>query len=428
MSRVYNVLENRDAVNLIRNPIVDDILIRQRAHFSNTQTMLSLHLITVVFFTFASFSFSTSTPYSLEANGLEWVYSNWKNLSYIEHKIPGGYELNGEPLYICRVGDGVLGNGWSFPGRLSLIEQICTIRGVKWALLLTGYFQVLTNPKGRYLKWSHHKDGDLPPNAVEAARFIDPDEISYVSRNSSDGWGRQIQPGEMYKPYKAALFAFRIQYTYTNAYITDTKWMVPQSPVYEVLSVVPPNGFQQLSESMLHESSGFIWVNADYKTLGKVADKLLVGTVKRAESYVCRVVDPNENDEGALYPGTVSSKTGVCYVKKENENFAYLSRYQVLTNPKKLKIQWTEDKDGNLNPEKAVFGGKSKNGDNYYIGRTQKDNPEGVIAGRISLKEKNFVFCDINEEPAPNMFYYQSPIEESPKCKTLTKYDFLAIT
>ncbi len=72
---------------------------------------------------------------------------------------------------------------------------------------------------------------------------------------------------------------------------------------------------------------------------------------------------------------------------------------------------------------------KNKNGDKYFIGRSLIDTVvPGQIAGRISPVEQNFHYCDINQEPPLNIFYYQSPLEGSPLCKTVTEYQYLEVS
>lgn len=268
--------------------------------------LLTVNLLTLLLNIFFSTVFSS--PFEPDTqSGLVWVWANWKNLSSIEHMIVSGYELNGEPLYTCRVGNAVLGDGWSFPGKLSLVSQTCTVRGYNKVVLLTGYFQVLTNPDKRNVVWSLNNVNALPPNLVVAAHYKKSDN-SYVGRHSPDHYGRQVQPGEVYPP-KNAFYSenFTVSYNYENSFVQKTNENALECEHAEVLVVHPADGFQKLTPFMLQQSSGLIWINTDYRTLHTVNAKIQAGILHdNTTSFICRVVDHNENEAGALYPGTVS--------------------------------------------------------------------------------------------------------------------------
>lgn len=352
-------------------------------------------------------------------HGLEWVDASWSNVSSVCDLVEGGYESSGKPVYVCRASDAAFGQGVTVSGWLSVERAVCFVVYQGTAYALSGYYQVLTNPRRRFLRWLGIDEGDWTANqlqdylkvAVSAAYLRDEETYIYVGRFKDEQLG--IHPGYVYNSNKKFLYIEDSKFTAAKQW-KSRREDTPVKTVYkyELLVAEAPDQFQLINRDLLTNSNGLTWEETNYTALTTVKSKIEGGRLNDGtRTFFCRSLDHNQNSKGALYPGLVSEKTGACYVDFEGQNntFVYLSRYQVLTNVNNRVITWEKHSGGDVGDLKtAVVGGRNSEGSLYYIARRDQQ------VGRLSVSEGEFQFCDPGDDLYPVVFYYRQHYKDHP--------------
>lgn len=244
--------------------------------------------------------------------------ASWENVSSISDLVHGGYETNGKEVYVCRATKLVFGGGYTVSGQLSLEKAACFVVYKEKTYVLTLNFQVLTNPKKRYLRWlsiiedpnenEANKLTDYVDKAVVAGYLQDEEEYMYVGR-FNDGFGNWgLHPGYVLGTSKKFYFLNQTQCTEAKEWKTlRTDIKVKVDTQYELLVAEYPDKFQQLDDALLTYSNSLIWMDTNYTSLASVKAKVIAGRIKGSQTdlYFCRTVDHNGNPNGALYPGIV---------------------------------------------------------------------------------------------------------------------------
>lgn len=120
--------------------------------------------------------------------------------------MPAGYELNGEPLYICRV----YHNGDIIPGKGSVSKKFCYISygGAEYFYNTINKYEIFTNPQRQNFKWVRQSQAtSIPSNAIPGGRTTN-GETLYIGRciyRTSDGRTTLI-PGKIHQPSPSFMY------------------------------------------------------------------------------------------------------------------------------------------------------------------------------------------------------------------------------